>query len=91
MAKYKVGNWAKIRNPPVGQGHEELVLILESMTLLCEAGIEQVTYSVRLWCKGKTGQYGFIGKELTMREMELGDIVKGEQNECIYESKQRSV
>ena len=73
MAKYKVGDWVEVTPPP--QIKEELTAahILEVCVQTCEAGIEQVVYRARLWRGGSSSS-----AEIVIREMELGEIIKGE-------------
>lgn len=71
MAKYKVGDWAKVTPPPNHSGLFTTAHILEVCIQTCEAGIEQAVYRTRVWRGGVNSTM-----EIIMREMELGDIVK---------------
>ncbi|MGR3292511.1 MAG: hypothetical protein ACUZ9M_00680 [Candidatus Scalindua sp.] len=77
MSKYKVDDWVKIPIPPTLTRDADNCVghILEVNIQICEAGIEQVSYQVRIWADHK-GKAISLLDVLTFREMELGEKVE---------------
>ncbi len=78
MAKFKVDDWVIIKGSMYDGQREPSVKahILEVMTQLCEAGIEQVTYLCRVFVKDLKHGWAASIKETRFREMELEEITK---------------
>ena len=75
MILYKVGDWVRMRVPPIAVDDETVAVahILESTTQLCEAGIEQTVYTVRIWNKRFT-EWVFTKDQFHIREMGIACI-----------------
>ncbi len=78
MAKFKIDDWALLKGAKLDGQREPStkVHILEVVTQLCEAGIEQTLYRCRLFAKSSRGGWEPTFREMTFREMELESIEK---------------
>ncbi len=78
MAKFKVGNHVTILLPTTfsEKGDNLVAHILEVNTQTCEAGVEQVSYVVRVWAMHRDKSAAMMNV-ITFREMELGEKVEG--------------
>ncbi len=92
QAKLKVGDWAEfLCLDGFFEKSEHICHILEINQQLCEAGIEQTSYIVRVFFKVPGGKFdstlikeGFGLSTIMVREMELGnkiELSKGEKHE----------
>ena len=72
-AKFEVGDWANYAGSKLdGQSEPTTKLhILEVITQLCEAGIEQRSYICRLYVKDLRHGWAFSQEPVKFREMEL--------------------
>jgi len=82
MAKFKIADWAYVKGAKLEGmgGFLTKVHILEVVTQLCEAGIEQTRYLCRIFIKSLRCGWEPAAKEIQFREMELESIEK-ETNE----------